>query len=458
MKHADYMFKHNTILILGFGKEGKAALSYLVQEGCQSIAVADKSLDISIAKEFPEVTDWYVGDRWLLFLSSYEVIFRSPGVPLRYLSNYSGTILSSTELFLKRHREKTIGVTGTKGKSTSVSLLHHILQGQGVGSVLGGNIGIPPLSLIDHEADVFILELSSYQLEVVTVSPRIGVLLNLFPDHLDHHGSFEQYKKAKLAIVAFQKEGDVIILPAIYREEFTELLPEASSKKYFANEGSRVYVVDDGLFVRDRDQGKILLCPVSALPLKGKGMAANVCAVLETVLAAEELMLIRKPDWNKVAQSLQSFIPLPHRLQEVCSSRGILFVNDSISTIPEATINALEVYSDKVETLILGGYDRGIPYTVLLEYLPSTSVRNLILIPPAGVRMKDEITSRFSRSYAGITIFEADTMAQAVQLAYQHTSQDKVCLLSPAAPSFGLFRNFEERGEAFMRLVKEEAE
>jgi UDP-N-acetylmuramoylalanine--D-glutamate ligase len=451
------MFKNKKILILGFGKEGKAALSYLVEEGCSSISIADKNLDLSISKDFPEVKDWYVGDSWLSSLSSYEVIFRSPGVPLRCLSDYSGTILSSTELFLKRHREKTIAITGTKGKSTSVSLLHHVLQGQRVNSVLGGNIGIAPLSLIDHEADVFVMELSSYQLEVLMVSPRIAVLLNLFPDHLDHHGSFEQYKKAKLVIGAFQKEGDVMILPAFQREEFSELLPEVSFRKYFGGEGSNVFIKDGELFVRDSEQNAILLCPVSTLPFKGKGMLANVCAVLEAVLSAEGLGLIRKPDWSRVVESLQSFVPLPHRLQEISSSSGVLFVNDSISTIPEATIHALEVYAGRVETLILGGYDRGISYTALLEYIPSTSVRNLVLIPPAGERMKQEIESGFSGEYSGVTFFQAETMAKAVRFAFAHTASGKVCVLSPAAPSFGLFRDFEERGEEFMRLVGNES-
>ncbi len=446
--------KHCTCLILGFGKEGKACLSYLLSEGAQYIGIADSALLEGVREQYPQVKKWYLGEGWQESVYDYDVILKSPGIPFHYVSNCSGKISGATQIFLEKHRDKTIAITGTKGKSTSVSLLQHILKTLGVNSLLGGNIGTPPLDMLDTEAEIYILELSSYQLETLGISPRVGVVLNIFPDHLDHHESFEAYRNAKLRIGAFQEEGDVVILPGSKKNEYLPLLSESSTKKYFGDASARAYIREGVFYVCDLSGSEIPLTATTDIPLKGNGILLNACAVIECLLTAEELGLLENINWDAVRLALKTYTPLPHRLQEVVSSNGILFVNDSISTIPEATINALEVYGDSVETLILGGYDRGIPYRILEEYLPSTKVKNIIFFPPAGSRILKEIKENFSESYAHVNFFEVKDMQEAISNAFQHTKPGNACLLSPAAPSFGMFKNFEERGEVFMVLVK----
>lgn len=464
--------KNKKCLILGFGREGKAGLKYLLAQGCSEIAVADQALRQEETLAYPEVHTWFSDERWLGQVDSYDVVYKSPGIPFRYVKNFKGALLSATQIFLEQKRDHTIAITGTKGKSTSATLLYHILKEMGVSVVLGGNIGVPPLDMLEMKADLFILELSSYQLEPISISPKIGVILNIFPDHLDHHESFDAYRKAKARIGAFQRRQDTIILPYGKREDFSSLINEVSlnsdkaekeevQKIYFGSKNTRdssVYLDGTSILIRDIDDGgkinEFVLCEQAETTLRGKGMLDNLCAVLECLFALRKYGHISDIPWDSVRSSLKSFSLLPHRLQEIHSVSGIVFVNDSISTIPEATINAIDVYKDTIETLILGGYDRGIPYTVLYEYLSLTTIKNIFFIPPAGARMKKEIMENFSVLLDKSACIEVPDLQTAVSLAKSSTSQGKVCLLSPAAPSFGPFKNFEERGEVFMNLVR----
>jgi UDP-N-acetylmuramoyl-L-alanine---L-glutamate ligase len=446
--------KNKRCLIMGFGKEGRACLSYLESCGVNTIGVSDQSNIEELKEQYPSVSLWHLGDTWNQSIDLYDVIFKSPGIPSRYVRDFTGAVVSATAIFLEACRDKTIAITGTKGKSTSVTLLHHLFQALGVNSVLGGNIGVPPLDMLHVDADVFVLELSSYQLEMLQVSPRIGVILNIFQDHLDHHGSLEKYQKAKLQIGKFQEEGDTIILPWGKNEELAEFLPQESDKRLFGGSDAFAFIENDVLCLRPEGSSPFPLILTVDLPYKGKGMIQNTCAVLECLDVAFQSGLIASPDWSKVCEALKSYQPLPHRMQEVRAANGTLFINDSISTVPEASIHALEVYEDSIETLILGGFDRSISYTALLEYVPHTKVKTVIFIPPAGERMYEEIKGKFQEKYRNITLYLSDSFPDIVNAAGKSTTRNGVCLFSPAAPSFGMFRNFEERGEVFMELVR----
>lgn len=451
-------FKNKKCLILGFGREGKSCLSFLEKMNVSCIGVSDKSK--SSEKEisrYPSVDKWHIGTNWLSDINDYDIIIKSPGVPMHLLSSFKGEITNATNIFLYKNRDKTIAITGTKGKSTSVSLLHHILRSLGINSILGGNIGVPPLELMDHEADIYILELSSYQIENATSSPKIGVILNIFPDHLDHHITFEAYRSAKLNLLSKQTEADLSILPSSEKAKWLSLVSNSSNKIFFSSTDSNVKINNEFLEVFINGGDECFRVRLSELPIKGRGMLENACAVLECIIAASRIGIIPLQEkdikWNVVFEAMKSFMPLPHRLQEIRASNGTLFVNDSISTIPEATINALEVYKDKVETLILGGYDRGISYDSLLKYIPKTQIKTLLLVPPVGERLIHLIEEDYLQDYSDINIIICKNYSEVIKHSFKHTSPDKVCLLSPAAPSFGMFKNFERRGERFMGLV-----
>ena len=381
---------------------------------------------------------------WLDQVERYDVVIRSPGIPLNVIEsirikNPHAIFTSGTALFLEKHRNRVWGITGTKGKSTTSSLFHACLKATGIDAILCGNIGIPALSLTDQNPELFVMELSSYQLEDCPYSPHGAIFLNLFSEHLDHHGTQESYLHAKQKIYLHQKQGDRLILPFSNLEILDAAKNSIAEKKYFGSTKTSSWI-EDGYYIVKLFSGKIeKVCPVSSTLLRGPGNAQNILAVL-AALSFFDL------DIAKISSAIKAFIPLPHRLEEVGTFRGVTFINDSISTVPEATINALMTFGESVKTIILGGFDRGISFTGLAEYLVESSIQVIILFPPSGERIRSVIEKLAPDKFKFLT---AEQMSTAVELAFEHTPQDATCLLSPASPSFPIFKNFEERGSLF---------
>jgi UDP-N-acetylmuramoylalanine--D-glutamate ligase len=380
---------------------------------------------------------------------AYDIVVRSPGISLQTIEsirvkNPQAIFTSGTALFLEKHRDRTWGITGTKGKSTTSSLFHACLRACGINALLCGNIGIPALSLIDENPELFVMELSSYQLEDCPYSPHGAIFLNLFSEHLDHHGTLDAYLHAKQRILINQKPDDILILP-FNNPLLSPLAQNSPAKKVlFGSQLNAAWVENDHYFIRNK-LGKVeKVCPVAATRLRGPGNIQNILAVL-SALSSFDLDII------KVATTIKSFQPLPHRLEEVGVFDGVTFVNDSISTVPEATINALMTFGSSVKTLILGGFDRGISFTGLAEYLAQSSVEVIILFPPSGERIRKTIEERLPSRF---TFLFADEMNTAVTLAFKHTASNATCLLSPASPSFPIFKNFEERGALFRLAIE----
>ncbi|HEY4510113.1 MAG TPA: UDP-N-acetylmuramoyl-L-alanine--D-glutamate ligase [Candidatus Paceibacterota bacterium] len=422
-------FQDKQILILGFGREGQDSFLFLREK------FPEKSIGIADKKEFEELSPeaklllnkdrkvvLYVGDSYLKQLNKYDVVIKSPGIPLGALKPYlkkNQILTSQTNIFFANCPGTIVGVTGTKGKSTTASLIYHVLQG-GPKVHLIGNIGEPALQFLAGAGkdDVFVYELSSFQLEIATQSPHVAVFLNLYPEHLDHHGSFEAYAKAKAHITKFQTEKDYLI----YNEDDEEV--------------SRIAVASKAQ--------KLAFTP-HVSRAKGAGFAASV----QPAYLVAKLFSIPK---EKVEKALKAFKPLPHRLELVGTHHGIVFYNDSLATIPEATIAALDILGNKVATLIVGGYDRGIQFPKLAERILHSGVRNLILFPITGELVLKEIeVLRKDRSLP--KCFHVQNMAEAVELSYQYTPKGRICLLSPAASSFNLFRDYKHRGEEFKNWI-----
>ncbi len=451
-------FKGKTICLLGFGREGKSTYLALNRYLSSSkIFISDSNAETSqrFISEFgkPDNVTLFCGDNYQQAFAQSEVIFKSPGVsPKSLQKDGAGTDMvftSQTAVFLEMFRRQIIGVTGTKGKSTTVSLLHHIFSVANRNVLLAGNIGIPPFELLDkiQEETIVIYEMSSHQLENLNISPGTSILLNIFQEHLDHYASYKDYQLAKMNIARWQMPGDVFIY-----NNASELLRElvctaAGDGEHYAIHGSPTdrgaWCEGNDLIIRSNEERICIdnLCEDRRLP--GRHNLINIAAA---TLAAH----IWGVNADAVKRAVASFEGLAHRLEFVREWQGVKYYNDSISTIPESTIEALKTFPG-VETLLLGGFDRGVDYGVLTGYLTQNPVPKLILIGKAGQRIYEELEKQPGKSTTECFLFH--DFEAAVEKAVKLGTPGGICLLSPAAASYDMFRNFEERGEKFRQII-----
>lgn len=421
------------VLILGFGREGRSTLKYLDEISIDAeLTVADNN-EQSFANDSlikAKGIETISGSHYLDRIKKADIIIKSPGIPLNQedFEIDPKSITSQTDLFLAVYKKQVTGVTGTKGKSTTSSLIAHILSSYYKDVLFGGNIGIPLFDLIEKitPQTKIVCELSSHQLQFVRHSPHVSILLNLFQEHLDHYKSYEDYQKAKFNIALFQDEDDYFIYnsedPLI--NKLIETYPVNGQKVNFSSELFKMLPADLQF----------------NLPGAHNRINASIAAAASAIQGVPSEAII---------ESISTFKPLEHRLQYVGSFGGRKFYNDSISTIPEAAIAAIESLKP-VDTIILGGFDRGIDYTILVEYLKKGNVRNVVTTGPAGYRIFNVI----SEIEAIEELCHYDKFDAAVKKAIELTPKKGICLLSPAASSYNEFVNFEERGRRFVELVK----
>jgi len=354
-------------------------------------------------------------------------------------------ISSQTDLFLQAFAPLCIGVTGTKGKSTTASLLFHVLKTQHPNTLMAGNIGIPLFDIIEQiDADTkIVIELSAHQLEFIRKSPHISILLNLFEEHLDHYNSYKDYQLAKYNIAHYQSNTDYFIYNA-NNKEIAGLLntkPVFSHCITFSHELSDVFVKNNALYLKNNNK-LLKICEIdNTFPLKGTHNLENVVAAVIALSCMEEI------DIQRISDALYSFKPLPHRLEPLGKVNGIFFYNDSISTVPQASIAAVKALKH-VNTIILGGMDRGIDYSPLVDFLKKSEVENFIFTGDAGKRMMNLFENLENKQF-----FFCSSYREIVKIAKRCTKKDCICLLSPAAASYDQFENFEQRGNRFRELV-----
>jgi UDP-N-acetylmuramoyl-L-alanine---L-glutamate ligase len=430
-----HKFQGKKILILGFGREGKSTYTLLRKAfPKQELAVLDEQeVDIN------RLDDPYLSleSEGLKGLSKYDLIFKSPGVSARKpeLQDFikSGKILTSQlNEFLAVYRDQVIGVTGTKGKSTTSALIHHILNSVGKKALLAGNIGVPVFDVIDQiqKDQQIVVEMSSYQLEAVEYSPHIAVWLNLFPEHLNYHGDMDQYQKAKMVITLWQKAKDFIIYNADSPEVVRSISQTQAQKKSFSP-------IEDGEKLKD-DPAVVHLPPV-----------VRKNNVLPAVLVAEVLGIEKEIAF----QTLQTFKPLAHRLEEIGTYRGIRFIDDTLATIPEATCEAIEAFP-KVDVIMLGGYDRGIDFAKVVDKVVEKKIPVVLFFKPSGKKMYQLMIEKYTQEELPRIYFVED-MKDAVEKAFIEAKPGSIVLLSPASPSFGQFKNYEDKSADFVKWVKE---
>jgi UDP-N-acetylmuramoylalanine--D-glutamate ligase len=440
-------FEGKKILILGFGKEGQSTYKlirkYLKK---QILYIADKEMNFQNNYEMLKDDSNLVfisGEKYLKDLKKYDIIMKTPGISFAGINTtkYLHKIKSQLELLLEFYNNFTIGVTGTKGKSTTSSLIYTVLREQNRKCMLLGNIGVPVFDYIDsiQEDILLVLEMSSHQLEYMKLSPNIAILLNVFQEHLDHYKSFENYVEAKSNIFKYQKQLDCLI----YNYDnpiLDKLVDNACGKVYKVSfkgkSSSNIYLKGNKIYYNEK-----LMYDASK---EKRNLVGNYN--LNNIMFVITVSEILKLDINKTIESINNFKTLEHRLEFVGKYNDILYYDNSIGTVPMATIEAVNALKN-VDTLIIGGMNRGIDYGEFIEFLNNSNINNIICMPETGHNIAKEIKK--DKRYI------VDTLEEAVKVAKRVTQKEKICLLSPAAASYGFFKNFEEKGNLYKALVKE---
>jgi UDP-N-acetylmuramoylalanine--D-glutamate ligase len=438
--------KEKKVLILGFGREGVDTFRFLRRLfPAKIIGIADQKELSSIfydrrkqgiGKQLEKVR-LHSGKNYLKALKDYDVIIKSPGIPFKILPRSElHKLTSQTEIFFENCQGKIIGITGTKGKSTTASLIYKILKEGGIKAYLVGNIGKPVLSFLSKEVQnftldkekVYVYELSSHQLYNLKRSPQVAVFLNIYPDHLDYYRNFNEYLKAKQNITKYQKKGDYFIYNS--KDPLVRKIAKISK----AQKISFNSVKFDKIIKK------------SKIPLIGN-------LNLDNIKAAIVVGKIFKIKNKNIARAIKNFNPIPHRLEYVGTYQKIKFYNDSASTVPEATILALDSLGNKVQTILLGGSEKKVNFEKLAKRILKSKIRNLIFFPTTGKKIWQEI-QKIARGKKLPKAFFVEDMEEGIKLAYQNTEKGKICLLSPASASFGLFKDYKERGNLFKKYVK----
>lgn len=433
------------IVILGFGKQGKATYKYIRKHfPDKKLTIADKNNEIDESILDKNVS-LILGENYLEDISKFDLIIKAPGVVLKdeETSLFEDKIITDYEMLLKFTPGIKIGITGTKGKSTTSTVMYNVLKEQGKKVFLLGNIGNPILDSIDEitEDSYCVIEISSHTLEFAKVSPDISILLDIYPEHLDHVNSLDDYIKAKFNIAINQSKDAKFIYNAEnelmksygykYREDDIAVFFKTCED---LNNKNKVYLKENGIYFNN----EFLMNADEPRKIKGNHTLNNMMFIL----AASQILGL---DLEKTVQTIKNTEPLEHRMEYVGKFDGIYFYNDAIATIPVATINCIETIGN-VNTLICGGMDRGVPQNDLIEFLKKSEVKNIICMPETGNKVYDGL-KKFKSCY------KTETVEEAVKISKKVTKKEKSVVLSPAASSYNNFKNFEEKGKLYKKCV-----
>ncbi|MDT8320465.1 MAG: UDP-N-acetylmuramoyl-L-alanine--D-glutamate ligase [Xanthomonadales bacterium] len=428
------------VAILGIGREGQAVRRYLrrLYPGIPLTLLSESSPDRVFAAELGDFDRLLVGPLAAAGLASFDLLIRSPGISvyresLQRARAAGVRVTTASSLWFAAHPEqKTLCVTGTKGKSTTCALLAHLLRSAGHRVQLAGNIGLPLLACEDRGVDWWVIELSSFQLADLEARPDVALVLNFSPEHLDWHGSAAAYRRDKLRLAELAAGGTLIANAAdpVLREAFA-----GRKDTHWFNGERGIRAQAGGVFSGERR------LPVG-LPrgLPGAHNLSNAAAAL----TALELL---GGDVVEAARDLSSFRSLPHRLQRLGQRDGVYYVNDSISSTPVATVAALRTLTDRPLTLIVGGLDRGLDWQPYVPAFRECTLQAVIAVPDNGVRIVECLREGGVKPVGGFSACE--DLAGAVARAKKLTPRGGVVLLSPGAPSFPQFRDYRERGARF---------
>lgn len=437
--------------VVGLGVSNIPLIRYLLTLGAEVYGFDQRKLE-ALSQEvhdFRSEIRLSLGENYLDDLKGLDMIFKTPGMridhPALLSAKEEGAVITSEmDEFLKYCSARTIGITGSDGKTTTTTVVGEILKKAGYHVYVGGNIGTPLFTKLDEikPSDVVVLELSSFQLMTMTSSPEIAIVTNLSPNHLDMHKDMQEYIEAKMNIFRYQKPGDLLILNE--DNEITKsFAPLANGKVEFfssKNENEDAYFSDGSLYLRYER-----IVDLSEMKVKGVHNAENFLAAF---LAVEDF--VQKPIMRELALS---FPGVKHRCQFIREHEGVRYYNDSIASSPTRTLASISSLEKKVN-VILGGYDKQLDFAPLAEE-GYKYIKNAILVGDTRHKIQESFRTASKKSGQQIPIHMAETFEDAVKKLRAISQEGDLAILSPACASFDLFRNFEERGDRFVQLVNE---
>lgn len=431
---------NKNIAILGFGREGKETYKfirkYLPNQKLVIIDVKDVSND-ELFNEDDNVSFVY-GEDYLNNLEQYDLVIKTPGISLKDINVDSIKITSQIEMLLQVAHDRVIGVTGTKGKTTTTLLTYNILKENGLDVVCAGNMGIPVFSMLEsiNEDTMIVIEMSSHQLEYLDVSPHIGVVLNLFEDHLDHAGTVEHYHEIKMHMFSNQNSSDYMVY-CQDNDTLNNLIKKNNYQgiKYSVdmNNEATIYMKDEKVYYNNE-------------VVFDSNIKRNLLGLhnLENIMVAYAISKILKLDDKKTLKAIEEFKPIEYRLELVGVVDDVKYYVDTLATIPQATIDAVKAIPD-INTLIFGGMDRGISYGGFAECLAKTNIEHFICMPTTGHTIAKDLPKD--------RVYLVETLEEACKLAKEVTKKNMSCILSPAAASYEQFKNYAEKGDKYKEYV-----
>ena len=456
LKAFESNIKGKRVAIIGIGVSNIPLIDYFHDLGAR-VTVFDEIdkalLDKDIIKKINDYGfDLVTGSNALHFLRGFNIIFRSPSclpttLQLKSERKRGAIVTSEIEMLMNTCPCKVIGVTGSDGKTTTTTLIYEILKKAGYNCHLGGNIGVPLFTKVKDfkEDDIVILELSSFQLMDMEVSPEISVITNVSPNHLDKHSSYEEYIEAKKSIFAYQDKSGKVVLN--YDNDITrEFAKDAEGKVVFFSSKSKLadgVIYDDGIIKECEDGVRKHILDTKEIHLRGVHNFENICAA---IAATSDLV-----DTKTQIEAIKEFKGVEHRLEFVRELNGVKWYNDSIGTSPSRTIAGLNSFDEKI-VLIAGGYDKNLDYTPLAKPILE-KVSKVVLLGRTATKIADVILKATAGTDIVFPVYKCTTLEQAVQRAQNIAKEGEIVLFSPASASFDMFKNFAERGKKFKEIV-----
>lgn len=445
------------VAVIGLGVSNLPLLDYLHEQKAK-VTVFDQRNIEDISKDIMDKITQYafefsLGENYLSKLNGFDLIFRSPSclptVPELEKEAQRGAIVTTEiELLIKMCPAKIIGVTGSDGKTTTTSLIYAILKDAGYNAWLGGNIGTPLFTKLPEmkEEDVVVLELSSFQLMEMNVSPSISVITNITPNHLNIHKDYEEYIESKKNIFKYQDEDGIVVLN--YDNEITrECEKEAKGKVIFFSSNEKLdngFIVDNGVIKECNDKVRKHIMDCKEAKLRGIHNYQNIC----TALAATKTLV----DTQSAVETIKEFSGVEHRLEFVKETNGIKWYNDSASSSPTRTISGINAFAGEDIILIAGGYDKNLDYTPLAKPIVD-NVKTLILMGQTANKILDAVTLEMEKQNKNVKIYMCDSLEEVVNTARKVANPGEIVLFSPGSASFDMFKNAYDRGNQFKALV-----
>lgn len=453
----DYI-RFRKVAIVGLGVSNLPLVEYLYEKKANVTVFDERDID-SISKDIMDKITTYgfgfhFGEDALKNLKGFNVIFRSPScLPTRKKlvdeANNGAIVTTEVELLMKMCPCKIVGVTGSDGKTTTTSLINAILKKAGYNTFLGGNIGTPLFTKLPdmRPEDILVLELSSFQLMGMEISPDIAVITNITPNHLNIHKDYEEYIEAKKNIFKYQDEKGVLVLN--YDNEITRNCEkEANGKVIFFSSKNKLdngYIVDEDVIKECEDKIRKHILNVEDVILRGNHNYQNIA----TAIAATSSLV----DIDTIVEAVKEFKPVEHRIEFIRELDGVKWYNDSASSSPSRTLSGINAFKEDI-ILIAGGYDKNLDYTPLAKPIIE-KVKSLILIGQTSGKIFDAVKLELEKENKEIDIHMCESLEETIKLAKKVAKPGQVVLFSPASASFDMFKNFADRGNQFKELVKE---